>query len=277
MSIRSYKPTTPSRRNMTNSTFEEITTSTPEKSLLVSLSKSGGRNNQGVITTRHIGGGHKRKYRVIDFKRNKDGIVGTIATLEYDPCRNAFISLVNYADGEKRYILAPKDLKVGAKIISGETVDILNGNAMILSNIPEGTLIHNIELTPGKGGQLCRAAGASAQVLGKEGKYVIVRLMSGEVRKILGNCRATIGIVGNEEFNLINLGKAGKNRWYGKRPTVRGSAMNPNDHPHGGGEGKAPVGRDAPRTPWGKRALGVKTRSRKKASGALIMRRRNGK
>lgn len=277
MSIRSYKPTTPSRRNMTNSTFEEITTSTPEKSLLVSLSKSGGRNNQGVITTRHIGGGHKRKYRVIDFKRNKDGIVGTIATLEYDPCRNAFICLVNYADGEKRYILAPKDLKVGAKIISGETVDILNGNAMILSNIPEGTLIHNIELTPGKGGQLCRAAGASAQVLGKEGKYVIVRLMSGEVRKILGNCRATIGIVGNEEFNLINLGKAGKNRWYGKRPTVRGSAMNPNDHPHGGGEGKAPVGRDAPRTPWGKRALGVKTRSRKKASGALIMRRRNGK
>ena len=277
MPIRSYKPTTPSRRNMTNSTSEEITTSTPEKSLLVSLSKSGGRNNQGVITTRHIGGGHKRKYRVIDFKRNKDGIVGTIATLEYDPCRNAFICLVNYADGEKRYILAPKDLKVGAKIISGETVDILNGNAMILSNIPEGTLIHNIELTPGKGGQLCRAAGASAQVLGKEGKYVIVRLMSGEVRKILGNCRATIGIVGNEEFNLINLGKAGKNRWYGKRPTVRGSAMNPNDHPHGGGEGKAPVGRDAPRTPWGKRALGVKTRSRKKASGALIMRRRNGK
>ena len=277
MSIRSYKPTTPSRRNMTNSTFEEITTSTPEKSLLVSLSKSGGRNNQGVITTRHIGGGHKRKYRVIDFKRNKDGIVGTIATLEYDPCRNAFICLVNYADGEKRYILAPKDLKVGATIVSGETVDILNGNAMILSNIPEGTLIHNIELTPGKGGQLCRAAGASAQVLGKEGKYVIVRLMSGEVRKILGNCRATIGIVGNEEFNLINLGKAGKNRWYGKRPTVRGSAMNPNDHPHGGGEGKAPVGRDAPRTPWGKRALGVKTRSRKKASGALIMRRRNGK
>ncbi len=277
MSIRSYKPTTPSRRNMTNSTFEEITTSTPEKSLLVSLSKSGGRNNQGVITTRHIGGGHKRKYRVIDFKRNKDGIVGTIATLEYDPCRNAFISLVNYADGEKRYILAPKDLKVGSKIVSGETVDILTGNAMILNNIPEGTLIHNIELTPGKGGQLCRAAGASAQVLGKEGKYVIVRLMSGEVRKILGTCRATIGIVGNEEFNLINLGKAGKNRWYGKRPTVRGSAMNPNDHPHGGGEGKAPVGRDAPRTPWGKRALGVKTRSRKKASGALIMRRRNGK
>ncbi len=277
MSIRSYKPTTPSRRNMTNSTFEEITASTPEKSLLVSLNKSGGRNNQGVITTRHIGGGHKRKYRVIDFKRNKDGIVGTIATLEYDPCRNAYICLVNYADGEKRYILAPKDLKVGAKIISGETVDILNGNAMILNNIPEGTLIHNLELSPGKGGQLCRAAGASAQVLGKEGKYVIVRLMSGEVRKILGACRATIGIVGNEEFNLINLGKAGKNRWYGKRPTVRGSAMNPNDHPHGGGEGKAPVGRDAPRTPWGKRALGVKTRSRKKASGALIMRRRNGK
>lgn len=277
MSIRSYKPTTPSRRNMTNSTFEEITASTPEKSLLVSLSKSGGRNNQGVITTRHIGGGHKRKYRVIDFKRNKDGIVGTIATLEYDPCRNAYICLVNYADGEKRYILAPKDLKVGSKIVSGETVDILTGNAMVLSNIPEGTLIHNLELVPGKGGQLCRAAGASAQVLGKEGKYVIVRLMSGEVRKILGTCRATIGIVGNEEFNLINLGKAGKNRWYGKRPTVRGSAMNPNDHPHGGGEGKAPVGRDAPRTPWGKRALGVKTRSRKKASGALIMRRRNGK
>ena len=277
MSIRTYKPTTPSRRNMTNSTFEELSKAAPEKSLLVSLSKTGGRNNQGKITCRHIGGGHKRKYRVIDFKRNKDNIPAVVKTIEYDPNRNANICLVCYADGEKRYIIAPKDVKVGYKIVSGEVADIMPGNAMSLRNIPEGTFIHNVELVPGKGGQLCRAAGASAQVLGSEGKYVMVRLASGEVRKILGACRATIGIVGNEDWNLINVGKAGKTRWLGTRPTVRGSVMNPNDHPHGGGEGKCPVGRDAPRTPWGKRALGVKTRSQKKASGKLIVRRRNGK
>jgi len=273
MSIRTYKPTSASRRNMTNSTFEEITTATPEKSLLVSLSKSGGRNNQGVITTRHIGGGNKRKYRIIDFKRNKDNIPATVKTVEYDPNRNARICLLAYADGEKRYILAPSGIKVGDKVISGDEVDIIVGNALKLKNIPEGTLVHNIELKPGFGGQLCRAAGAQAQVLGSEGKYVILRLQSGEVRKILGECRATIGVVGNEDYNLINLGKAGKTRWLGTRPTVRGSVMNPNDHPHGGGEGKSPVGRDAPRTPWGKRALGVKTRKQKKASGKLIVRR----
>ena len=277
MSIRTYKPTSASRRNMTNSTFDEITTKTPEKSLLVSLSKSGGRNNQGKITCRHIGGGHKRKYRVIDFKRNKDNIPAVVKTIEYDPNRNANICLVCYADGEKRYIIAPKDIKVGYKIVSGEAVDIMPGNAMLLGNIPEGTFIHNIELVPGNGGQLCRAAGASAQVLGNEGKYVLVRLASGEVRKILKTCRATIGSVGNEDWNLINNGKAGKTRWLGVRPTVRGSVMNPNDHPHGGGEGKCPVGRDAPRTPWGKRALGVKTRKVKKSSTKLIVRRRNGK
>lgn len=277
MSIRSYKPTTPSRRAMTNSTFEEITKSTPEKSLLVSLKKSGGRNNQGVITTRHIGGGHKRRYRLVDFKRNKDDIVATVTAIEYDPNRNANIALVSYADGEKRYILAAKGLVVGSKIVSGEAADIIVGNAMILKNIPEGTVVHNVELAPGKGGQMCRAAGTSAQVLGKEGKYVTLRLQSGEVRKVLETCRATIGQVGNEDFNLINLGKAGKNRWKGTRPTVRGSVMNPNDHPHGGGEGKTPVGRDAPRTPWGKKALGVKTRHAKKQSTKLIVRRRNAK
>ncbi len=277
MSIRTYKPTSASRRNMTNSTFGEITTATPEKSLLVSLSKTGGRNNQGKITCRHIGGGNKRKYRIIDFKRNKDGIPAVVKTVEYDPNRNANICLLAYADGEKRYILAPKGIAVGAKLVSGEAVDVVTGNAMCLGNIPEGTFIHNIELVPGNGGQLCRAAGASAQVLGKEGKYVLVRLASGEVRKILATCRATVGVVGNEDWNLINKGKAGKTRWAGVRPTVRGSVMNPNDHPHGGGEGKCPVGRDAPRTPWGKRALGVKTRSTKKSSGKLIVRRRNGK
>ena len=277
MSIRTYKPTSPSRRNMTNSTFDEITCSTPEKSLLVSITKTGGRNNQGKITCRHIGGGNKRKYRLVDFKRNKDNIPGTIKTVEYDPNRNANICLVVYADGEKRYILAPKDIKIGWKVVSGEAVDIMPGNCCALKNIPEGTFVHNLELVPGNGGQLCRAAGAAAQVLGAEGKYVIVRLASGEMRKILGECRATIGTVGNEDWNLINLGKAGKTRWYGTRPTVRGSVMNPNDHPHGGGEGKAPVGRDAPRTPWGKRAMGVKTRNLKKQSGKLIMRRRNAK
>ncbi|NLB39983.1 MAG: 50S ribosomal protein L2 [Erysipelotrichaceae bacterium] len=277
MSIRSYKPTTPSRRNMTNSTFEDITKSTPEKSLLSKLTKTGGRNNQGVITTRHIGGGHKRKYRQIDFKRNKDDLVAIVKAVEYDPNRNANICLVSYLDGEKRYILAPKDLKVGDRIISSKVADIQIGNAMELGNIPEGTVVHNVELSPGKGGQLCRAAGTSAQVLGKEDKYVIVRLASGEMRKILQTCRATIGSVGNEDYSLINKGKAGKTRWQGTRPTVRGSVMNPVDHPHGGGEGKSPVGRDAPRTPWGKRALGVKTRKTKKASTRLIVRRRNAK
>ena len=276
MPIKSYKPTTPSRRAMTQSTFSEITTSTPEKSLLVSIKKTGGRNNTGAITCRHIGGGNKRKYRVIDFKRNKDEIVGTVATVEYDPNRNANICLINYADGEKRYILAPQGLKVGDKVVSGEATDIKVGNAMELANIPDGTFVHNVELQPGKGGQMCRAAGTSAQVLGTEGKYVTLRLASGEVRKVLKSCRATIGVVGNEDWNLINFGKAGKNRWYGVRPTVRGSVMNPNDHPHGGGEGKCPVGRDAPRTPWGKRALGVKTRKTKKASSKLIVRRANG-
>ena len=277
MSIRTYKPTSPSRRAMTNSTFDEVTTNTPEKSLLVTLTKTGGRNNQGVITCRHIGGGNKRKYRIIDFKRNKDNIPATVKTVEYDPNRNARICLLAYADGEKRYILAPKDLKVGDKVVSGDAVDIINGNALQLKNIPEGTMIHNVELKPGRGGQMCRAAGTSAQVLGAEGKYVILRLASGEVRKVLGDCRATIGIVGNEDFNLVNLGKAGKTRWAGTRPTVRGSVMNPNDHPHGGGEGKCPVGRDAPRTPWGKRAMGVKTRNNKKQSTKLIVRRRNSK
>ena len=277
MSKRGYNPTTPSRRHMTNSTFSEITTSTPEKSLLVSIKKTGGRNNNGCITTRHIGGGHKRKYRIIDFKRNKDDILGTVATVEYDPNRNANICLINYLDGEKRYIIAPQGLKVGDKIVSGDACDIKTGNAMQLANIPEGTLVHNVELAPGKGGQMCRAAGTSAQVLGREGKYTILRLASGEVRKVLSTCRATIGAVGNEDWNLVNFGKAGKSRWLGVRPTVRGSVMNPNDHPHGGGEGKCPVGRDAPRTPWGKRALGVKTRDTKKASNKLIVRRRNGK
>ena len=277
MSIKSYKPYTPSRRAMTTLSFEEITKATPEKSLLVTLKKNGGRNQQGVITTRHIGGGNKRKYRIIDFKRNKDGVVGKVAAIEYDPNRNANIALINYVDGEKRYIIKPKGLNVGDKIISGENGDIVVGNALLLKNIPEGTLVHNVELMPKKGGQLCRSAGCSAQILGKDGKYVIVRLQSGETRKILGECKATIGVVGNEDFNLVNLGKAGKTRWLGTRPTVRGSAMNPPDHPHGGGEGKCPVGRDAPRTPWGKRALGVKTRRNKKASTKLIIKRKTDK
>ena len=276
MSIKNYKPYTPSRRAMTTLSFEEITKSTPEKSLVVTLKKSGGRNQQGVITTRHIGGGNKRKYRIIDFKRNKDGIVGRVAAIEYDPNRNAHIALINYFDGEKRYIIQPKGLKVGDKIVSGDEVDIVVGNALLLKNIPEGTFVHNVELMPKKGGQLCRSAGCSAQILGKDGKYVIVRLQSGETRKLLGECKATVGVVGNEDCNLINLGKAGKTRWLGTRPTVRGSALNPPDHPHGGGEGKCPVGRDAPRTPWGKRALGVKTRKVKKASSKLIIKRKNG-
>ncbi len=276
MAVRSYSPTSPSRRAMSSLVYSDITTNLPEKSLTRALKKTGGRNNQGVITTRHIGGGNKRKYRIIDFKRDKDDVIGVVSTIEYDPNRNSNICLVSYKDGEKRYILAPKDIKVGSIIISGKVTDVQVGNSMEMNNIPEGTFIHNVELAPGKGGQLCRAAGTSAQILGKEGKYVIVRLASGEMRKILGNCRATIGIVGNEDFTLVNRGKAGKTRYLGIRPTVRGSAMNPPDHPHGGGEGKCPVGRDAPRTPWGKRALGVKTRKFKKSSTKLIVRRRNG-
>jgi len=277
MGIKVYKPITNGRRDMTTLTNSEITKSTPEKSLTVSVKKTGGRNNQGVITCRHIGGGAKRKYRLIDFKRNKDNIEGRVASIEYDPNRSANIALINYVDGEKRYILAPQNLNVGDKVVSGELTDVQIGNAMCLKNIPEGTFIHNIELTPGKGGQLVRAAGTSAQILGKEGKYVIIRLSSKEVRKFLGECRATVGVVGNEDYELVNYGKAGRNRWKGIRPTVRGAVMNPNDHPHGGGEGKNPVGHDAPRTPWGKRALGVKTRNNKKASSKLIMKRRNSK
>jgi len=277
MAIKTYKPTTPGRRGMTGLKFDEITTNKPEKSLTMSFGKTGGRNNNGRITTRHHGGGHKRLYRIIDFKRNKDGIPAKVATIEYDPNRSANIALLNYVDGEKRYILAPKGLEVGQTVISGATADIKVGNALEMRNMPEGTFIHNVELKPGKGGQLARSAGVSAQILGIEEKYVTVRLASGEVRKILGNCRATVGIVGNEDYSLVNLGKAGRSRWMGIRPTVRGSVMNPNDHPHGGGEGRTPIGRKSPMTPWGKKAMGVKTRKTKKASSKLIVRRRNGK
>lgn len=276
MPIKHYKPTTNGRRNMTALTYEEITTDKPEKSLLVNLKKSAGRNNLGRITVRHQGGGEKRKYRLIDFKRDKDGIVGKVATIEYDPNRSANIALIHYVDGEKRYIIAPKDLKVGMEIVSGDTADILVGNCLQLQNIPVGTMIHNIELNPKHGAQLVRSAGASAQILGREDKYVLIRLASGEVRKILGVCRATIGVVGNADHELVNIGKAGRKRHMGVRPTVRGSVMNPNDHPHGGGEGRQPVGRKAPMTPWGKVALGLKTRKTKKRSNALIVRRRNG-
>ncbi|MEM1505664.1 50S ribosomal protein L2 [Domibacillus sp. 8LH] len=274
MAIKKYKPTTNGRRNMTSLDYAEITTSTPEKSLLEPLKKKGGRNNQGKITVRHRGGGHKRQYRIIDFKRDKDGIPGRVATIEYDPNRSANIALVNYADGEKRYILAPKNIQVGTEIMAGPEADIKVGNALPLINIPVGTVIHNIELKPGKGGQLVRSAGTSAQVLGKEGKYVLVRLNSGEVRMILATCRATIGQVGNEQHELVNVGKAGRSRWLGKRPTVRGSVMNPNDHPHGGGEGRAPIGRKGPVTPWGKPALGYKTRKKVNKSDKFIVRRR---
>ena len=277
MAIKTYKPVTNGRRNMTSLTYEEITTNKPEKSLVAKKSKNGGRNNQGVITTRHHGGGHKQKYRIIDFKRNKDNIPGKVATIEYDPNRSANIALINYVDGEKRYILAPKGLEVGMEIISGEEADIKVGNALPMGNMPEGTVIHNIEMQPGKGGQIARSAGVSAQILGKEGKYVTVRLASGEVRKLLSVCRATAGVVGNEDHGLVNYGKAGRMRWKGVRPTVRGSVMNPNDHPHGGGEGRTSIGRKAPMTPWGKKAMGVKTRKNKKASTKLIVRRRNGK
>ncbi|MFJ9501750.1 50S ribosomal protein L2 [Brevibacillus centrosporus] len=274
MGIKKFKPTSPGRRQMTVSTFEEITTSTPEKSLLAPLSKQAGRNNQGRITVRHQGGGHKRKYRIIDFKRNKDGIIGRVATIEYDPNRSANIALINYADGEKRYIIAPHNLKVGDQIVSGADADIKIGNALPLEKIPVGTTIHNIELKPGKGGQLVRAAGTSAQLLGRDGEFVIVRLSSGETRRIHNVCRATIGQVGNLDHELLNIGKAGRSRWLGIRPTVRGSVMNPNDHPHGGGEGRAPIGRKAPVTPWGKPTLGLKTRKKKNKSDQYIIRRR---
>jgi large subunit ribosomal protein L2 len=276
MAIRNYKPTTPGRRKMSALVNEEITTSTPEKSLTVTIKKNGGRNNQGKITVRHQGGGVKRKYRIIDFKRNKFNVPGTVASIEYDPNRTANIALVNYADGEKRYIIAPKGLTVGATIESGENVDIKVGNALPIMNIPVGTMIHNIELRPGKGGELARSAGASAQILGREDSYVMIRLSSGEQRKVLGTCMATVGEVGNEDSSLVKIGKAGRKRHMGIRPTVRGSVMNPNDHPHGGGEGRAPVGRKAPMTPWGKPALGLKTR-KKKQSDKFIVRRRNSK
>ena len=276
MAIRNYKPTTPGRRKMSTLVNDEITKSTPEKSLTVTMKKNGGRNNQGKITVRHQGGGAKRKYRIIDFKRNKLNVAGTVASIEYDPNRTANIALINYVDGEKRYIIAPKGLEVGAKIESGENVDIKVGNALPIMNIPVGTMIHNIELRPGKGGELARSAGSSAQILGREANYVMIRLSSGEQRKVLGTCMATVGEVGNEDASLVKVGKAGRKRHMGIRPTVRGSVMNPNDHPHGGGEGRAPVGRKAPMTPWGKPALGLKTR-KKKQSDKFIVRRRNGK
>lgn len=274
MAIKKYKPTSNGRRNMTSSDFAEITTDKPEKSLLAPLHSKGGRNNQGKLTVRHQGGGHKRQYRIIDFKRTKDGIPGRVATIEYDPNRSANIALINYVDGEKRYILAPKNLEVGMEVMSGPEADIKVGNALPLANIPVGTVIHNIELKPGKGGQLVRSAGTSAQVLGKEGRYVLVRLNSGEVRMILATCRATVGQVGNEQHELIHIGKAGRSRWLGKRPTVRGSVMNPNDHPHGGGEGRSPIGRKSPMSPWGKPTLGFKTRKKKNKSDKFIVRRR---
>lgn len=274
MAIKKYKATSNGRRNMSTSDFAEITTDKPEKSLLQPLSKRGGRNNQGKLTVRHQGGGHKRQYRVIDFKRDKDGIPGRVATVEYDPNRSANIALINYADGEKRYILAPKGIQVGQQIFSGEDADIKVGNALPLMSIPVGTVIHNIELKPGRGGQLARSAGAEAQILGREEKYVLVRLSSGEVRLVLGTCRATVGQVGNVEHELIRVGKAGRSRWKGIRPTVRGSVMNPNDHPHGGGEGRAPIGRKSPMSPWGKPTLGKKTRQRNKQSDKFIVRKR---
>ncbi|MDE5547311.1 MAG: 50S ribosomal protein L2 [Anaeroplasmataceae bacterium] len=277
MAVRKYKPTSNGRRNMSVLTFDEITTDTPEKSLLAPKHKKGGRNNSGKITVRHQGGGNKQKYRIIDFKRNKDGIPAKVKSIEYDPNRSANIALLVYADGEKRYILAPKGLQVGDTLQSGSGVDIKPGNALVINEIPVGSLIHNIELHPGKGGQLARSAGVSAQILGRVDNYVLVRLGSGEVRKILATCKATIGEVGNESHELVRIGKAGKARHMGLRPEVRGSVMNPNDHPHGGGEGKCPIGRPSPVTPWGKPALGLKTRNTKKASTKLIVRRRNDK
>ena len=274
MAIKSYRPTTNGRRGMTTLDYSELTKVAPEKSLLVTLKKNGGRNNQGRITVRHQGGGEKRKYRIIDFKRLKDGIKGTVASIEYDPNRSAHIALIKYADGEKRYIIAPKGLKVGDKIESGDNADIKVGNCLPLKNIPDGTVVCCVELKAGKGAQMARSAGSSIQILGVEGKYTLLRLTSGEVRKVLSTCRAVIGEVGNEDYELVNLGKAGRKRHMGIRPTVRGSVMNPNDHPHGGGEGRAPIGRKGPVTPWGKPALGYKTRKGKKQSDDLIIRRR---
>ena len=277
MGIKTYNPYTPSRRNMTGSDFSEVTKSTPEKALLVSKKKTAGRNNQGKITVRHHGGGNRQKYRLIDFKRNKDGIPATVVGIEYDPNRTANIALICYADGEKAYILAPQGLTDGMKVMNGETAEIKPGNCLPLSKIPVGTLVHNIELLPGKGGQMVRSAGNSAQLMAKEGKYATLRLPSGEMRMVPIECRASIGVIGNGDHNLVNYGKAGRIRHMGIRPTVRGSVMNPNDHPHGGGEGKAPVGRPGPCTPWGKPALGYKTRKKKKASNKLIVRRRDGR
>ena len=274
MAIKHFRPITPGQRKKSTLVNAELTKTAPEKSLLKIVKKHAGRNNTGKITVRHQGGGEKRKYRIIDFRRNKFDIEGTVATIEYDPNRSANIALINYSDGEKRYIIAPKGLKVGMKIISGEKTDVKVGNAMVLMNIPVGTTIHNIELTLGKGGQIARSAGQSAQILGREDKYVLIRLSSGETRKVLGTCMATIGEVGNEDYSLVRLGKAGRTRHMGIRPTVRGSVMNPNDHPHGGGEGRTPVGHKQPLTPWGKPALGLKTRNNKKSSTKLIVTRR---
>jgi len=275
MSVKVYKRTSNGRRNMSVLSFDEITTKTPHKPLLVPVNKTGGRNNTGRLTVRHIGGGAKRRYRIIDFKRDKEEVVGKVATIEYDPNRSANIALIHYLDGEKRYILSPKGLKVGHKIVSSPKADIKVGNALPISVIPVGTIVHNIELKPNKGGQLARSAGSSAQILGREDKYVLIKLQSGEVRKVLGTCKATIGEVGNESHELVRIGKAGRTRHLGVKPTVRGSVMNPNDHPHGGGEGKQPIGRAQPMTKWGKKARGIKTRDKKKASSQLIVRRRN--
>ena len=277
MGIKTYNPYTPSRRHMTGSDFSEITKTTPEKSLTVSLKKNAGRNNQGKITVRHRGGGNRRKYRLIDFKRNKDGIPATVVSIEYDPNRTANIALVSYADGAKAYILAPDGLKVGQKIMNGPEAEVRLGNCLPLEKIPVGTVIHNIELHPGKGGQMVRSAGNGAQLMAKEGKYATLRLPSGEMRMVPIICRATVGVVGNGDHNLINIGKAGRKRNMGIRPTVRGSVMNPNDHPHGGGEGKTGIGRPGPSTPWGKPALGLKTRKKNKQSNKLIVRRRDGR
>ena len=277
MGIKTYNPYTPSRRNMTGSDFSEITKKTPEKSLLASKKKTAGRNNQGKITVRHHGGGNRQKYRIIDFKRRKDGIPATVIGIEYDPNRTANIALICYADGEKSYIIAPQGLTDGMKVMNGPEAEIKVGNCLPLENIPVGTEIHNIELYPGRGGQLVRTAGGAAQLMAKEGKYATLRLPSGEMRMVPIICRATIGTVGNADHSLINIGKAGRKRHMGIRPTVRGSVMNPNDHPHGGGEGKAPIGRSGPMTPWGKPALGLKTRKKNKASNKLIVRRRDGK
>ena len=277
MGIKTYRPYTPSRRQMTGSDFSEITKTTPEKSLLAAKSKQAGRNNQGKITVRHRGGGAKRKYRIVDFKRKKDGIPATVVGIEYDPNRTANIALISYADGEKAYILAPAGLQVGWTVMNGPEAEVLIGNCLPLSEIPVGTQVHNIELYPGKGGQLVRSAGNSAQLMAKEGKYATLRLPSGEMRMVPIICRASVGVVGNGDHNLINVGKAGRKRHMGIRPTVRGSVMNPNDHPHGGGEGKCGIGRPGPSTPWGKPALGLKTRKKNKSSNKLIVRRRDGK